>query len=77
MLLPMGITPENSLYFIGAKIIECIHKHPNHSVALVSLIEQMHHEIGLSAALTSLGLDWLYLLDTVRINNEGNVILCS
>lgn len=77
MLIPVGISPEDSLYFIGAKIIEHVAKSQGRSIALSELIESMHRKEGLSAAMTILSLDWLYLADAAYVNEAGNVILCS
>lgn len=74
MLLPDNIKPENSVYYIGAMILEQLKV--NKKEELLSLYGLVKGKIDVSFSLYILSLDWLYLLEVAEVNNSGEVELC-
>lgn len=77
MLLPNNIRPENSFYYIGGQIIGYLRSRGESSARLGDLIEWASSELGSSASLALLALDWLYLIDAVTMEADGRILLCS
>ena len=77
MLLPNNIRPENSFYSIGGQIIGYLRSCGESSARLGDLIEWASSELGSSASLALLALDWLYLIDAVTMEADGRILLCS
>ena len=75
MLLPDNIHPENSIYYNGAFVIESLKKGQN--VKLIDLYQEVKVKRSMSFSVFILCLDWLYLIDVARINNLGEIELCS
>ena len=75
MLLPIDIKPENSIYYYGAVILETL-KELDNIIDIVSLYHLYKKKKNISLNSFSLTLDWLYLIDSVKVDEGGNVILC-
>ncbi len=75
MLLPDNIRPEYSIYYIGSLILNELQL--NGSKSLLDLFEALNNNYGISFALYSLALDWLYLIEAAEIKSTGEVYLCS
>ena len=75
MLLPDNIRPEYSIYYIGSLILNELHS--NGSKSLLDLFEILNKNYGITFALYSLALDWLYLIEAAEIESTGEVHLCS
>ena len=75
MLLPDNIHPEKSIYFNGAFVIESLKK--NQSFKLLDLYQEVNSKKAMTFSVFILCLDWLYLLDVAKINNQGEIELCS
>jgi hypothetical protein len=78
MILPIDIKPEYSLYFIGGKLIETMKKHQ--SIDKFDLLD-LYHQFTQSNNDCSfnqflLAIDWLYLLDLVKLNDKGDLQKC-
>lgn len=75
MLLPDNMNPELSIYYNGSIIVEVLQK--NNSQTLVDLYLCVKKRVEISFPTYMLGLDWLYLIDMVFLDNEGVVSLCT
>lgn len=75
MLVPDNIHPERTIYFNGAFVLKMIQKHQ--SMNLLDLYIQVKTEREMSMPIFILCLDWLFLLNLVKLNNHGKVELCS
>lgn len=73
MLLPDNLQPELSIYYNGAIVLEELQIRPVQ--AIIDLYE--HVRSSMSFQIFLLCLDWLYLIDVARINERGEVELCS
>lgn len=75
MLLPDNIHPENSIYYNGAFVIESLKK--DKSYKMLDLYQEVKLKKQMSFSVFILCLDWLYLLDVVKINPKDEIELCS
>lgn len=75
MLLPDNIHPENSIYYNGAFVIESLKQ--SQKIKLLDLYQEVKAKQSMSFSIFILCLDWLYLIDVVRINNLDEIELCS
>ncbi|WP_346267616.1 ABC-three component system middle component 6 [Prevotella jejuni] len=74
MLLPDNIAPEDSIYYNGAIVLQVVQR--ERRISLTNLFCEVNKHKTISFSLFLLCLDWLYLIDSVVIQNE-EVILCS
>ena len=75
MLLPDNIHPENSIYYNGAFVIDSLKQ--DQKFNLLDLSQEVKAKRSMSFSVFILCLDWLYLIDVARINNLGEIELCS
>lgn len=75
MLLPDNIHPENSVYYNGAKVLQCLQKQNNQN--MLDLYQNVKQITNISFPVFILCLDWLFLIDIAILNNNGNIELCS
>lgn len=75
MLPPDNIHPENSIYYNGAFVINSLKQ--NQKFKLLDLYQEVKTKKSMSFSVFILCLDWLYLIDVARINNFGEIELCS
>lgn len=75
MLLPDNIHPESTAVYNGALIVKALRKIGDAS--LMDLYVEARKENNMTMPLFVLSLDWLYLVDCVKLNELGNVTLCS
>lgn len=75
MLLPNNIRPEDCIYFNGANVLEIMQREKKMSIT--DLYCKMKEISQISFATLMLCLDWLYLINCVILNNNGEVVLCS
>lgn len=76
MILPTDSNAENSLYFLGAKVIKQLKTVRNSTpISFIDLYDQVRRETPLSLKLFQLTLDWLYLLKLVDLDSNGGIAL--
>jgi hypothetical protein len=77
MLLPDYTTPEKSIYFIGAKILESLRKIETSRIDILVLYDFYirNTTIAISFKFFLLGLDWLFLLGMIK-HDKGDIIKC-
>lgn len=75
MLLPDNINPRNSIYYNGALVLKIMQD--NKKLSISDLFVKTQEVSKMSFSVLLLCLDWLYLLNVVVINNNGEVSLCS
>lgn len=70
--------PQKSLYVIGAAILSALRESNEKSVDPIRLFDLFHNSTNkVSLTYFYLGLDWLYLLNAIELDNFGNIKLCS
>jgi hypothetical protein len=75
MLLPDNIHPEQSIYYNGALVLQALQEQRVMDMLDLYLSAKKQREITMPVFV--LCLDWLYLLNLVSLNEQGNVELCS
>jgi hypothetical protein len=75
MLLPDNIHPDNSIYYNGAFVLESLKGEKRYT--MLDLYQETKARKPMSLSVFVLCLDWLYLLDVVKINLKGEIELCS
>ena len=74
MLLPDNIRPDLSIYYIGSLILSVLKENP--SLPLINLFQKLKEKSTISFQSFVLGLDWLYLINAAKVNEQGDVVLC-
>ncbi|MCZ0933426.1 MAG: hypothetical protein OXJ52_09800 [Oligoflexia bacterium] len=76
MIIDSDKHPEQNLFFIGARLIECIKKSKKLEIEIEILLEDYNnHYKKISIDYLLLGLDWLYILGFIDINEKGNICI--
>lgn len=75
MLLPDTIHPKYSVYYLGALLLKRLQQ--NGSMSVADLYVTTKKECDMSFKLYLLSLDWLYLINVAKVNQNGEVVLCS
>lgn len=74
MLLPDNIHPDDSVYYNGAFVLQTLKT--NSSWDLLDLYQHTLELKEMSMPLFILCLDWLFLLNILKINHHGRIELC-
>lgn len=74
MLLSDTINPANMIYYRGALVLKALQDDGN--MTLSSLYSRMKEKYDMNYHVLIHCLDWLYLLDAVKIDKHGEVQLC-
>jgi hypothetical protein len=75
MLLPDNIHPEQSIYYNGAFVLQAAKQKSSHDLLELYLEAKTIREMSMPVFV--LCLDWLFLLNLVKLNDKGLVELCS
>jgi len=75
MLLPDNIHPQNSIYYNGAFVLQSLQMQKKQSI--LDLYQNVKQKRNISFPVFILCLDWLYLLDVAKLNQKGEIELCS
>ncbi len=75
MLVPDNIHPDQTIYFNGAYVLKAIQEH--RVMDLLDLYIQIIAEREMSMPVFLLCLDWLFLLNLIKLNDNSKVELCS
>lgn len=68
--------PQKSLYFLGAKLLEIL-KRENLKYTLLDLYDYFKKYQNVEFKKFILILDWLYLINSIKITNDGYIVKCS
>ncbi len=75
MLIPDCVHPEQTIYYNGAFVLEAVQE--LRSSNILELYERSKKGREMSIAIFLLSLDWLYLINAIKISELGLVELCS
>ncbi|MFM9282158.1 ABC-three component system middle component 6 [Paenibacillus jiagnxiensis] len=75
MLLPDNIHPQLSIYYNGALVLKELKQLAKQQV--FDLYQRIKSLYNMSFPTFMLCLDWLYLIDSAKIDDDGWVELCS
>lgn len=68
--------PQKSLYFLGGKLLELLKKE-NLKYTLLELYDYFKKFQNIEFKKFILILDWLYLINSIKITNDGYIVKCS
>jgi len=68
--------PQKSLYYLGGELIEFLNKN-NIKYSLFELYEHFKKYQKIELKKFILLLDWLYLIDMIKITDDGCIVKCS
>jgi hypothetical protein len=74
MLVPDNIHPEQTIYFNGAIVLKAIQEHRMMDMLDLYMLTSNKREMSMPVFL--LCLDWLFLLDLIKLNDSGEVEIC-
>ncbi|MGK5077319.1 ABC-three component system middle component 6 [Janthinobacterium sp. HLX7-2] len=74
MLLPENIHPLASLYYIGSHIIQALRG--IHRPDMLELFAETRLYYNVSMPIFVLSLDWLFLADLVKLDDDGKIVPC-
>ncbi len=74
MLLPDNVHPELTLYYNGAVLLGELKKCKRQSI--IDLYQNVKLKNNMSFSTFILCLDWLYLIDSVKVIERGDVEIC-
>ncbi|WP_042150208.1 MULTISPECIES: ABC-three component system middle component 6 [unclassified Pseudoalteromonas] len=79
MIINNASGPQKSLYVIGAYILKTMKELGEFSVEPIHLFNEVNksNELSISISYFHFGLDWLYLIDAIDLDEYGNLILCN
>lgn len=76
MIVSKDTTPGKKIYYLGALLIETLTKYPlNSNLDFFDVYSEMNLNKRISINLFAVTLDWLFLLDLIKIENN-NIIKC-
>lgn len=78
MILSDSAKPNQTLYFLGAKLLKCIKEKPYKKLDITPLFDDFCLSLDKSISFTQYiyTLNWLFLLDLIDLDEEGDVIVC-
>ena len=74
MLLPEKIRPQYSIYYNGSFVLKSLQE--NKRQMMLDLYQNVKQKKEMTFPIFILCLDWLFLLDIVILNDDGNIELC-
>ena len=75
VILPVDVSPQESLYYIGGITLECLKKNES-PMSFVDLFSELNKKLKVSVNLFILVLDWLYIIDAAVVDENGEIKLC-
>lgn len=78
MILSNSVKPEHTIYYLGAKLIQCIQEQSLAILDSIELFEKFKNKTNSKITFVQYmyTLNWLYLLDLVELNDKGDIIVC-
>lgn len=76
MIVSKDTTPGKDLYYLGAKVLECLTPLEGKEIDYISLLNAVKKEVDISSNLFGLSLSWLFLLGTIDLTEQGDIKKC-
>lgn len=74
MLLPDNIHPDQTVYYNGAYVLKAIQQ--TNSIEPLELYMETKKNRDMSMSIFILCLDWLFILNAIKIGDRGRIELC-
>jgi hypothetical protein len=75
MLLPNDIKPELSVFYYAALVLKEIQSSENREI--IMLFRSIKDKYDISLRVFAYCLDWLYLIEAAKVDEEGQIMLCT
>lgn len=75
MLIPDNIHPEQTLYYNGSFVLKILLQ--LHEVDMLDLYVRTKSDRDMTMPVFVLCLDWLFLLNLIRLDEHGRIRLCT
>ncbi|MGF7496196.1 ABC-three component system middle component 6 [Lactococcus lactis] len=75
MLLPNETNPEKSLYYYGYEILKEVHNATG-NYDLLDLYAKIKDKLSISLKVFAFSLDWLFLIEAIKVNDQGRIEYC-
>lgn len=75
MLIPDNIHPQQSIYYNGSFVLQLLQE--NKKQKMLDLYQRVRQKKDMSFPIFVLCLDWLFLIDLIKLNSESEIQLCS
>lgn len=75
MLLPNDIKPESSIFYYASLVLKEIQSSKERQIIMV--FQSLKERYDISLKVFSYCLDWLYLIEAVKVDEEGQILLCT
>lgn len=78
MILSNSIRPQYTIYYLGAKLIQCIREQATTTLDSIDLFDKFKSRLNSKITFVQYmyTLNWLYLLDLIELNENGDIIIC-
>ncbi len=78
MIISNSIRPQNTIYYLGAKLIQCIQSQRSKILDSIILFENLQKLVPSKVSFVQYmyTLNWLFLIDLVEINDKGDIVIC-
>lgn len=76
MLILTERNPENSLYFLGSEVLKILLDQDD-GLFLSEIYQHIskNNKVGLNRVILSL--DWLYMIGSIKLSEQGKISLCT
>jgi len=75
MLLPNDIKPESSIFYYASLVLKEIQSTEERQIIMI--FQSLKERYDISLKVFSYCLDWLYLIEAVKVDEEGQILLCT
>lgn len=75
MLLPNDIKPESSVFYYASLVLKEIQSGEDRQI--VGIFHSVKDKYDISLKVFAYCLDWLYLIEAVKVDEEGKILLCT
>lgn len=76
MIVSRDIHPERDFYYLGAKVIKILEQSKTNIIDFFDTYSSLKKQENVSINLYVLTLDWLYLINVIGKNENGDLIKC-
>jgi len=76
MIISRDTNPAKDLYYAGGLILQYFIKDSIKTITPYRLIQNLKNECKLSTNIIYLSLDWLYIIGSIDLNENGEIVTC-
>ena len=76
MIVNKNINPERDLYYLGGNVIEVLNSYSKNEIDYFDLFLSVNKSNKVSLNLSSLVLDWLFILGVIKPGKKGMIVKC-